>query len=460
MSGTTGVDETARPHEVTETNSAAKGLTHWQIFLLAGPIMLSNATTPLVGYADTAVIGRLGSETLMGAVAVAAIIFNQIYWIFGFLRMGTTGFTAQAHGAEDWDEVAAFLGRAVSIAVGCGLLLVTAQTAISALAFWLMSASDGVTSSAMPYFQIRIWGAPAALINFALVGWFIGLGRADIAFVLQLILNLTNIALAIIFVLVASWGVPGVGLAILVAEVLAAIIGLLMARRTLNANGARVLLRRLTDTHQLKRMFAVNGDIMIRTFCLLFAFAIFTREGAQAGDLTLAINALLFSIAMIATYLLDGFAFAAETFVGKAVGARAPDRFDEAIRMTTIWAAIVACVMASAILIGGGWMIDLAATKPEVREGARAYLWWAALVPIVGVWCFQLDGIFIGATQSRDMRNMMLISFAVYLVAAFTLTQIFGNHGLWLALYVFFIVRAVTLYARLPALRRTVFRTQ
>lgn len=453
-------DAASRALKQSETSSDSRRLTHWQVFLLAGPIMVSNATTPLVGYVDTAVIGRLGSETLMGAVAVSAIIFNQIYWIFGFLRMGTTGFTAQAHGADDWDEVAAFLGRAMSIAVGCGLLLVTTQAAVSALAFWLMSASDGVTSSALTYFQIRIWGAPAALINFALVGWFIGLGRAHIAFVLQLILNLTNMALAILFVLVASWGVAGVGLAILVAEITAAIIGVVLAWRTLNANGARLLLNRIADPRQLKRMFVVNGDIMIRTFCLLLAFGMFTREGAQAGDLTLAINALLFSIAMIATYLLDGFAFAAETFVGKAVGARAPDRFDEAIRMTTIWAGVVACAMAAAILFGGGWMIDLAATKPEIREGARAYLWWAALVPLVGVWCFQLDGIFIGATQSRDMRNMMLISFAVFLVAAFTLTEVFGNHGLWLALYVFFIVRAVTLYARLPALKRTVFRTQ
>ncbi|MEO0731108.1 MAG: MATE family efflux transporter, partial [Pseudomonadota bacterium] len=331
------------------------------------------------------------------------------------------------------------------------------QPIVGPVAVWLLGASAAVSESALTYFHIRIWGAPAALVNFALLGWLIGLGRADIAFWLQLLLNLTNIALAILFVLVFSWGVPGVGLAILLAEIITVIVGIGVSWRILKPRNVRVDRRHLFDRRQLGRMLAVNSNIMIRTFCLILAFSMFTRQGAQDGDLTLAINALLFSIAMISAYLLDGFAFAAETFVGRAIGAQRKESYDRALRLTTIWAAVVAIVIALAIYTGGGWMIDLATPKEEVREGAKEMLSFAALVPIVGVWCFQLDGVYIGATQSRDMRNMMLISVAIYLVAVLGLVALLGNMGLWLALYVFFIARAATLYWRLPRVRERAF---
>jgi MATE family multidrug resistance protein len=432
-------------------------LSHLQVLAIAAPIMLSNATTPLVGYADTVVIGRLGSETLMGAVAISANVFNYIYWIFGFLRMGTTGFTAQAVGADDPDEIAASLGRAGAIALGMGVVFILIQGVLGPFAFWLMGSSEGVTRNALIYFEIRIWGAPAALMNFALVGWFIGLSRADIAFVLQLILNLVNIGLAVLFVQVFDLGVAGVGYAVLVAEIVAVTAGLLIARRELKRRGGGLDLARLRDAKRLAKFFGVNRDIMMRTLCLLFAFAFFTSQSARTDDTTLAVNALLFSIAMICTYLLDGFAFAAETLVGKSIGARDPAMFNDAVRLSTIWAGIVAIVLATGVLFGGPWMIDFAATNTDVREAARVFLIWAALLPLVGVWCFQLDGIFIGATQSVDMRNMMLISLAVYLAAAFPLMTVFGNHGLWLALYVFFLIRALTLLLRMPKLRRDAF---
>jgi len=442
---------------VTSSNVVAPKLSHWAVLAIAVPIMISNATTPLVGYADTVVIGRLGSEVLMGAVAIAANIFTYLYWVFGFLRMGTTGLTAQAAGADDWSEVAAHLGRAVAIAVTLGLGLIVLQAVLGPLAFWLMGASEQVTNAAWAYFTIRIWSAPAALTNFALLGWFIGLGRADIAFALQLILNLTNIALAVLLVLVFGWGVPGVGLAILVAEIVAAVIGLGLAAFRLRARGVAPELHRILNAAQIKRTFALNADIMIRTFCLLFAFAFFTSQGARAGDLTLAVNALLFSMAMIATYLLDGFAFAAETLVGQAIGARDRKRFLEAVTLTTIWAAVAAVTLAVTTFGAGHLMIDFAATNADVRDTARVFLTWAALLPLVGVWCFQLDGIFIGATQSAEMRNMMIVSLVVYLAAAATLVPMLGNHGLWLALFVFFIVRAITLVWRFPVLMRKTF---
>ena len=445
-----------RSDTAEKANTAAR-VRHLDVLLIAGPIMLSNATTPLVGYADTVVVGRLGSETLIGAVAMSANVFNYVYWIFGFLRMGTTGFTAQAVGAGDPQQIAAHLSRALAIALSLGSVLVILQAAIAAFAFWAMGASDAVNEAASTYFTIRIWGAPAALANFALVGWFIGLGRADVAFILQLILNMTNIALAILFVLYAGLGVAGAGLAILVAEIVAVAIGLIIANRELRNRGVWFDRRSVTDLARLKQTLAVNRDIMIRTGCLLFAFAFFTSQGARAGDLTLAVNAILFSIAMICTYLLDGFAFAAETLVGRSVGARSKSEFTAAMRVTTLWAAIVALILSLATYVAGGWMIDFATTNENVRENARIYLLWAATLPIVGVWCFQLDGIFIGATQSVEMRNMMILSLIAYLAAAAVLVPALGNHGLWLALFVFFIVRAVALYARLPVISHRLF---
>lgn len=428
-----------------------------EILAIALPITLSNATTPLVGYADTVVIGRLGSETLMGGVAIASNIFNYIYWMFGFLRMGTTGLTAQALGAANRGEIAANLWRALLIALVAGTGLVVLQGLIGPFALWAMGASAGVQAAADTYFTIRIWGAPAALANFALVGWLIGLGRADVAFILQLVLNIINIGLAVLLVSVFELGVAGVGYAVLIAEVIAAAAGIVIALRDLDRRNARAGRRQILDTPALLRTFALNRDILIRTACLLFAFAFFHSQGARAGDLTLASNALLFSLAMICTYMLDGFAFAAESLVGHAVGAHHRAGFRTTVLQSTTWAVIASLVLTAIMLIGGPFFIDFATTSEDVRAAARTYLLWAAFLPIVGVWCFQLDGIFIGATQSADMRNMMIISLVVYLIAASLLLPSLGNDGLWLALYVFFITRAVALGVRYPVMERRLF---
>lgn len=449
-----GPDETAQP-----AARAPRTYSHLEILAIALPITLSNATTPLVGYADTVVIGRLGSETLMGGVAIAANIFNYIYWIFGFLRMGTTGLTAQAAGADDRPEIAANLWRALIVAALGGAALVATQALLGPLMLWAMGASEGVTQAAMTYFTVRIWGAPAALANFALVGWFIGLGRADIAFVLQLLLNIVNIVLAVILVMVFEMGVAGAGYAVLTAEVIAAAAGLAIAFRDLAQRGAHASRQRILDAPAILRTFALNRDILIRTACLLFAFAFFHAQGARAGDLTLASNALLFSLAMICTYMLDGFAFAAESLVGHAVGARRRDGFRQTIARSTLWAAIAALLMTLVMALFGPQFIDFATTNADVREAARTYLVWAALLPIVGVWCFQLDGVFIGATQSQEMRNMMILSLIVYLAAAYAFKPVLGNHGLWLALFAFFIARALLLAARYPAIERRLFGT-
>lgn len=433
-------------------------LRHWEVGAIALPIILSNATVPLVGYVDTVVIGQqVGAAHLIGGVALAGVIFSNIYWIFGFLRMGTTGLTAQATGAGDIPEMTAHLLRALVVAGIAGLALVVLQPVLITLFVWLMGGSDRVNEVVATYFHIRIWGAPAALANFALVGWFIGLGRANVAFVLQLILNGVNIALAVLFVFVLQWSVVGVALAAVISDVVATGAGLWIAVRELKKRGALLADARIADRAALHTMFSVNLDVTIRTACLIIAFSFFTAQGARSGDLALAANAVLISITLIFIYMLDGFAFAAETLVGQAVGAGRPDRFRDAIRVSTLWGVGCSLTFSAIMWFGGGALIDFTTQDPAVREIAREYLPWAALVPVVGIWCYQLDGIFVGATGTAQMRNTAVISLGVYFAAWSVLTPAFGNDGLWASLLVLLVARAVTLGLCLPGLARRKF---
>lgn len=428
------------------------------VLAIAVPIMLSNVTTPLIGIVDTAVLGQLGDPRLIGAVAVGAMIFNMIYWGFGFLRMGTTGLTAQAYGAGPQAEVVATLMRALLIAGAAAAALILAQIPIALIAFKLVPGSQDVEAAAQTYFSIRIWSAPAALANYALLGWFIGLGRAGTAFVLQLILNLTNAALDALLVLGFGLEVAGVAIGTLAAETFAAICGLYLAWRAMGPPAASGVTRALVlEAKALKRMLAVNRDIMIRTLCLLFAFSWFTAQSAGSGDVVLAANAVLFSFLSFSGYFLDGFAFSAETLIGQAIGAKREQRFRDAVRLSSLWAVTFALLLSLVWWFGGGIFIDMMTVSPDVRQLARSFLFWAALAPLAGVAAFQLDGIFIGATQTADMRNMMILSLIIYLAAWAVFTPIFGNHGLWAAVIIFFSIRALSLAWRYPALRRASF---
>lgn len=446
------------PKEATSKPRAeGRPLAHRDVLVIALPIIFSNATVPLVGFADAAVIGQLGEAHLLGGVALASNLFSFLYFMFGFLRMGTTGLTAQATGAGNGPEIAANLLRPLIAAIILGCMLITLQGPILSAALDFFGPSDAVRNVAASYFDIRIWAAPAGLANFALIGWFIGLGRASITFYLQLFLNGLNIGMAILFVLVFDWGVPGVGLAALLAEYIAAAAGIAIAIRELRRRTASTGLARLADVEQLRKLFAISRDIMIRTACLQLAFAFFVAQGAQAGDLTLAANAVLHSIMLITVYMIDGFAYAAETLVGQAVGARRKSRFRAAIRVTTVWAFGLSAVLSVALLLGGQVIIDLMTTNPEIRQTARLYLIWAALTPLTSIWCFQLDGIYIGATDTRTMRNMMLLAMVSYFAAWALFKPVFGNHGLWMAVHVLFLARAAGLAWALPGLERRCF---
>ncbi len=424
------------------------------VLAIAIPMILSNATVPLVGIADTAVMGQLNDTALLGGVALGSTIFAMLFWAFGFLRMGTTGLTAQAVGAGDDAEVAANLHRALLIAGVAGMLLFAFHAPAILLILKLTGGSAEVQTATADYFGVRILSAPATLANYALVGWLIGLARANLALFLQLFLNAINIALAIILVLVAGKGVKGAAMAAVLAEYAAVVAGLLIARQLLRRRQMQPAA--LFQARAFRKLLAVNADIMIRTICLLFAFTFFAAQGAQLGDVALAANSVLRSLADLSAYVLDGFAFAAEVLVGRAVGAGSYGRFRQAVHLSATWAAALAVMVSLAFWAAGLLLIDLMTTTPSVRDAAREFLPWAAMIPVLGVACFQLDGIFIGATRTADMRNMMMVSLAVFLAAWALLVPAFGNHGLWASLSVFYIARAITLGLRYPALERGV----
>ncbi len=425
---------------------------------IALPIMLSNVSTPLLGVVDTAVVGRLPGPAPLGAVALGSLIFSFVFWAFGFLRMGTTGLTAQAEGAGDAVEVRAALGRALLLALGIGLALIAFRRPITELALRLVHGTPAVETLTRGYVSLRIFAAPATLASFALLGWFIGLGKARVALALQLVLNLTNVVLDAWFVLGLGWGVRGVAAGTLVAELVAAGAGLALALRELGHRGGlggKATRARVRDGAGLRRTVAVGGDILVRTLALVFAFAWFTDRGARAGELVLAANAVLMQLVNVAAYFLDGLAFAAETLVGKAVGARDRRLFDAAVRRTTELAAMVAVGITAIFTLAGPAFVDALTTDPEVRAFARRFLPWAAAGPLAGVWAYQLDGVFIGATRTRALRNAALAATGIFL-GGWWLLQGFGNHGLWASLHVHYAARLGTLALAYPALRASV----
>lgn len=448
---------TAGPEAETAGKVDFPELTYWRVFAISFPIILSNITTPLLGVTHTAVVGQLGEAHLIGAVALGATIFNLLFWGFGFLRMGTTGLTAQALGAGKSDDLIVTLTRALLLGSAAGFALVLLQYPIELIAFRLLEATEAAENATQAYFAIRIWSAPFALINYAFLGWFIGLAKTRIAFLLQIVLNGTNVLLSILFVSGLGWGVSGVAIATVIAELLAAATGALVAWQELAQHGPLPSWARIIDIAGLKRMLMVNSDLMIRTLCLLAAFTFFTAEAAKAGDVILAANAVLLQFLNISAYLLDGFAFATEALTGRAIGAFRQAAFRRAICLSSVWAVGIAVVISLVYLAGGGVIIDMMTASDDVRQSARIYLVWAVLAPVTGVSSFLLDGIFIGATRTRDMRNMMIISLAVFFAAWALLTPLYGNHGLWASMIVFFLIRAITLAIHFSALERAAF---
>lgn len=413
-------------------------------------------SVPLVGAVDTAVVGHLPDPIYIGAVALGAIIFNFLFWGFGFLRMGTTGFVAQAYGAGDATEVRSTLARALLLAGSLGLTVIILQLPIRSVALWAFEGSVELESLAGDYYDIRVWSAPATLANYAILGCLIGIQNTRAALALQLILNITNVCLDFVFVLGFGWGVEGVALASLLSDYLALFFGLWLVSRNLRRIGGRWNRAHILYAPRIKALLHVNFNIFVRTLCLIFAFFYFAVEGTKLGEITLAANAVLLHLQHFLAYGLDGFAHAVEALAGGAYGTRNRNAFRAAVKATSLWAMIVAFSYTILYAAFGGFIISIITGIESVRAAAVDYLPWLLVSPILSVWSYQLDGIFIGTTRPVEMRNGMVLSLIAYLLATWALIPLWGNHGLWLSFMIFMITRAVTLGLWYPRIERSI----
>ena len=431
----------------------AKIKNHRAIVRLAIPIILANASVPLLGLADTAAIGRTASARELGAIALGALVFSFVYWSFGFLRMGTTGFIAQARGAKDMREARLVLLRALLLGLGTGLVLIVFQSGICWAALRVMSGSEEVKELVEQYFFIRIWGAPATLATFALLGTLIGLGHTRKLLLTQLFLNGVNVCLNLFFVFELDLGVEGIALGTLIAEWTAFALALWLVLRSLKFNllvFLRESWREVLRKAPLIAMLKTNSDIMIRTLALLGGFAWFTNQGAKFGDATLAANHILLQFISLSAFFLDGFAYVVEMLTGQAFGARDRGRFTRDLKDATQLAGGTALLLALLIWTCGGAAIDFLTRDELVREIAGRNLSYAAVYISISFFAFQLDGVFIGATRSREMRNASIVSLVFFIGLEILLTSWNGNHGLWMAFISYVLIRGITLYAYLP----------
>ncbi|OHV73287.1 MATE family efflux transporter [Ensifer sp. LCM 4579] len=427
------------------------------IFSIALPMTLGFLTTPLLGLVDTAVVGRLGRAEMLAGLAVGAVMFDLIFTTFNFLRAATTGLVAQAYGRGDRREQQAVFWRSMAIALVCGLGILLLSPLLLLVGLWLMAPGPEVAAVTSTYFFYRILSGPAALANYAILGFVLGRGQGTLGLLLQTIINGTNIVLSILLGLVLGWGVAGVAIATVTGEVVGAILGFLIVLGRFDrqdAPGWAAVFAR----DRLKALFGLNRDIMIRSFVLLAAFALMTRIGTALGPVTLAANAVLMSIFLVAGYYLDGLANAAEQLTGRSIGAAYRPAFDRALRMTAAWALGLAAATTLAFLAFGNALVDLLTTVAVVRAVAYEYMPWAALTALTGALAFLMDGVFIGATWSRDMRNMMLAAFLVYCASLAVLVPLFGNHGLWAGLNLFLLMRGISLLALVPRRAAQTFR--
>lgn len=437
--------------------TAPTPLTRRAVWAQAWPIMVGQASIPLVGVVDVAVIGRTGDAAALAGVALGATVINFIYWSFGFLRMGMTGLTAQALGAGDKRETEAMLLSGLVLGGAIGLVLFALQVPLSHLAFALLAGGPDVTGEARTFVSARFLSAPAALGTYAIVGWLLGLGRTRAALTLQVVMNLANIALDLALVQGLGMGARGVGLGTAGAEWIALVTGLVICGRVSGAS-LPALWRRadraaLFAREAMARLFAVNRDLMIRTVALLLLLAWFANAGARLGAETLGANQVLLQFVNVAAFVLDAFAFTAEARVGTAIGAGSRAQFLRAVRLTGEFSLAGGALLSLGFFVTGHAVIGFIATDPGVRAQALSFLPFAALVPLIGMPSWLLDGIFIGATQGSALRNAAVVSTALYLTLDLALRS-FGDFGVWLAFSASYLLRAAALGAHFPALMR------
>ena len=414
----------------------------WRIAL---PMILSNVTVPLLGMVDTGVTGHLESEIYLAAVAIGATVFSVLYTGVNFLRMGTTGIAAQSYGARDYTALRTSLGQAVAVALAIAGLLLLVHRPLGAFAVDLIGADPAIKDLAREYFNIRIWSAPGTLVNYALIGWFLGTQNARVPFLVFLTINLTNIVLDLVFVLGLGMKVDGVALASVIAEYSGAAVGGAFVFGTLRRHPGRWLVDHLTNIREYGAFFAVNANLFVRTLALMFTITFVTAQGARMGGTILAANALLMNLQNLTAFALDGIAHAAEALVGKAIGAKRRDALVESVRLTLRWSLGFALALGLLYIVLGPILIRVLTDLPDIRATAMRYLPWLVASPVISVWSFLYDGVYVGATRAREMRNIMIGSAIVFL-GTWYVTQAFGNDGLWFSFMVFLAARGIGMH--------------
>ncbi len=416
------------------------------VWRIAAPMILSNVSVPLLGMVDTGVTGHLDSPAYLGAVAIGATIFGFLYTGVNFLRMGTTGIAAQCFGANDNDGLRVSLGQALIVSLLIALTLLALQSPIAHFALSLIGAQPDVESFASQYFFIRIWSAPGTLANFVLIGWFLGLQNARVPLLIFLTINITNIVLDLWFVLGLGMKVDGVALASVIAEYTGLSVAFIFAARALRAHSGSWPFARLFNVRAYAAFFAVNANLWVRTLALMFTFAFVTTQGARLGGLVLAANAVLMNVQHLTSFALDGFAHAAEALVGKAVGEKRRDALERSVQLALKWSLIFAVGFFLFYIVIGPSLIRVLTDLPDVRSTAMQFLPWLVVSPLISVWSFLYDGVYVGATRAREMRDIMVLSVFVIFIPAWYLLQGLGNHGLWLAFTLFMASRGIGMH--------------
>jgi MATE family multidrug resistance protein len=417
-----------------------------KILNLAIPNIISNLTVPLLGIVDLAIVGHLESDAYIGAIALGSMIFNIIYWAFGFLRMGSSGLTAQALGAKNYTEITAVLIRGLIVAITVSSAILIFQIPIEKTIFYFVNGSPDVEILAQKYFYIRVWAAPATISLYVLTGWFIGMQNSKIPMIIAITINILNVILDAVFVYIYKFNSTGVALGTLISQYLGLIIATIFLFKKYKTVFVHINRDMLFKSKEIRRFFNVNKDIFIRTISLLFVFTFFTSKSASTDDGILAANTLLLQFLFLFSFLIDGFAYAAEALTGKYYGALQYDNLKTVVNKIFIWGAIIGIVFSLLYMWFGNTVLNLLTSQQNVISIAENYILWVILIPVISVTSFIWDGIFIGLTKTKQMRNSMLISvFIIFFPIWYFLHNIYGNHALWLAFILFFLSRGISL---------------
>jgi MATE family multidrug resistance protein len=415
----------------------------WRI---AAPMILSNISVPLLGMVDTGVTGHLESSAYLGAVAIGSTIFTFLYFGMNFLRMGTTGIAAQNYGAEDYDGLRVSLGQALIVSFTIAVIILLLQVPVANIAMVLLGGDAETQKHAATYFFVRVWSAPGTLANFALIGWFLGMQNARVPLAIFLTINITNIVLDLVFVIGLGMKVEGVALASVIAEYTGLLVGGALAISALRKHPGHWPVARLINLRAYRAFFSVNANLFIRTMALMFTFAFVTAQGARLGPAILAANAVLMNFQNLTSLGLDGIAHAAEAMVGRAVGQKDKASLEHTVKLTLRWSLIFSAGFTVVYLLAGPLIVRILTDLPEVRQTAMTYLPWLIASPLISVWCFLYDGVYVGMTRAREMRNIMVFSTIAVFLPLWFLTQSFGNHGLWFAFIAFMASRGIGMH--------------